>query len=101
MLLECRGSPCPYLHSLRKFVAALGHSSVSRSTTISPLLVSNKTAMLKSTIYRVRGSADKHIHSHEAHAMLSNLLHCPALYVLRLATEQDFATTGFRSIERS
>lgn len=36
----------PYLQSLRKFVEALGHSSVIKSTTMSPLLVSSRTAIL-------------------------------------------------------
>ena len=35
----------PYLQSLRKLVEALGQSSVIRSTTISPLLVSSSTAI--------------------------------------------------------
>ena len=34
-----------YLQSLRKLVEAFGQSSVIRSTTISPLLVSNSTAI--------------------------------------------------------
>ncbi len=37
---------CSYLQSLRKLVDALGHSSISRSTTMSPLLVSSKTAIV-------------------------------------------------------
>ena len=42
-LLERRAGP--HLQSFRKLVEALGQSSVIRSTTISPLLVSSSTAI--------------------------------------------------------
>ena len=46
-----------HLHSLRKFVEAWGQSSVNRSTTRSPLLVSNSTAMQSRTLQNDRAHA--------------------------------------------
>ena len=78
---------------------ALGHSSVSRSTTISPLLVSNNTAMIICASLRVCGSAANHLNSHGAHAMLSDLLHCSALLLLQLAAAADFKENASNNLK--
>ena len=70
---------------------ALGHSSVSRSTTISPLLVSSNTAMLLSALSAFPGSVDHHCDCHAAHGKRIKFGHFPALYSQGLRTSGSFS----------